>query len=357
MSVLGIMTHNARRPRRYGLYAREARRLGFEAVLLFEPAGVALARRRIRGLRGDGETWRPCAAPLPDIAHDMGFYTDPKTIRRVKAIKAAAALLPFTGYALGHKWRIHKMLQQTEFASRLPETRLMRSPRDAIAAARRHGAVIVKPRDGKQGKGIVKISAAGKNRWLWEERRSPPAALTEAALAARLAARFRPGRAVLQRWLDIRCPHGGVFDIRVLMQRTEDGAWRRTATAVRQSGVSRIASNLAEGGAVREPGPFLAELYGDEAVRILEDVRRVAEGLPPALEAACGKRFAELGIDLAVERGGAGRIIEVNIKPGKKIVRALHGDGAYADALTAPLRWARRLCGLSGRRGCPGTDS
>ena len=140
----------------------------------------------------------------------------------------------------------------------------------------------------------------------------------------------------------------------VLMQRAGDGAWRRTATAVRQSGVSQIASNVTGGGAVRDAEPFLTRMYGEAAARILEEIRRVAEGLPAALEAQYGRRFAELGIDLAVERGGAVRIIEVNIKPGKKIVRALHGDRAYADALLAPVRWARRL---SDRRDCPSTGS
>lgn len=353
MSVFGIMTHDLRRPHRYDPYAREARRLGFEAVLLFAPDAVDLSRRRVRALRSEGDRWRPCTAALPDIAHDMGFYTDPGTIRRVKAIKSAASGLPFTGYALGHKWKIHKMLQRTAFASHLPETCLLRSPRDAVSAARRFGAVMVKPRDGKQGKGIVKIAAAG-GKWLWKEQHSRAEALSEAALTARLAARFRPGKAVVQRWMDIRCPQGGVFDIRVLMQRAGDGAWRRTATAVRQSGVSQIASNVTGGGAVRDAEPFLTRMYGEAAARILEEIRRVAEGLPAALEAQYGRRFAELGIDLAVERGGAVRIIEVNIKPGKKIVRALHGDRAYADALLAPVRWARRL---SDRRDCPSTGS
>lgn len=354
MTVFGIMTHDAGRPERYTLYAREALRLGFRETLLFAPRDVAVNAGRVAAWSYDGSGWRRRLSRLPGIAHDMGFYTDAGTIRRVKRIKAVRSPLPFTSYALGHKWRIHEQLLRTEYAPYLPETELLRSGEDPLRLVRRYGAVMVKPRDGKQGKGIVRISRAGAGAYRWKEQQVPTAVLSRQALADRLAARFRPATAVVQRWMDIRCPKGGVFDIRALAQKTEAGLWRTTATAIRQGGVGRIASNVTGGGTVREPAAFLAELYGEaEAERLLQETARLAAGLPAALERAYGKRFAELGIDLAIERCGADgrrgavRIIEVNIKPGKKIVRALSGERAYADARLAPIRYARWLTASS----------
>ena len=159
-------------------------------------------------------------------------------------------------------------------------------------------------------------------------------------LRERIGARWRPNRSVVQRWMDIRSPNGGVYDIRALLQRNERGEWQLTAMAVRESEAGRIASNVSAGGAARGVRPYLAALYGKDAgERIAAAAAEAAEGLPAALEAAYGRRFAELGIDFAVERGIV-RIIEVNAKPGKKIVRALSGERAYADAVLLPIRFA-----------------
>ncbi|HZG75834.1 MAG TPA: YheC/YheD family protein, partial [Paenibacillus sp.] len=312
----------------------------------FGPEDVDLTRRRVEAFRFEGEGWRRTTCPLPDIAHDMGFYTTPDATRRAKRVKALGSGLPFTGYALGHKWTLHEKLLRTPYAAYVPETELLRSPNAAVRLAARFGAVMVKPRDGKQGKGIVKISRAesGARTFRWQERASSEGPLAASALAARLGARFRPASAVVQRWMDIRCPMGGVYDIRALVQKTEGDAWRLTEMAVRQSGLGRIASNVSGGGSVRPMAEFVALMYGEgEAERIVAECRNIADGLPPALEAAYGRRFVELGIDLAVEKGGGVRIIEVNIKPGKKIVRALSGERAYADALAQPIRYAKWL--------------
>ncbi len=351
MTILGIMTHASRQPRRYTLYAREAERLGFETTLLFGPGNVDLRMRRVDAYRYEEGAWRRRRCRLPDIVHDMGFYTSPDATRRAKRIKSLDSGIPFTGYALGHKWTLHERLLRTPYAKYVPETALLRSPNVAIRLAARYGAVMVKPRDGKQGKGIMKISrdAQGARSYRWQEGPFAQGALDAATLVRRLNARFRPSSAVVQRWMDIRCPRGGVYDIRALVQKTEGDAWRLAEMAVRQSGLGRIASNVSGGGTVRPMANFVAHLYGEaEAERIVLECRSIADGLPHALEAAYGKRFVELGIDLAVEKGGAVRIIEVNIKPGKKIVRALSGEKAYADALVQPIRYAKWL---SDRRG------
>lgn len=360
MTTIGIMTNRISTPGRYASFAKEAQRLGFRRLLLFTPRGIDFKTKRIHGYLHEDGGWASGFAPFPSVAHDMGYYSDAETIRIVRRFKREAGV-PFTGYALGSKWNIHKFLMRTSFADAVPETSLLREAGEALSAAKRFGAVMVKPKNGKQGRGIAKLSyAAGAHRgaddggagapYRWKEGGLPAAALTARQAAARLRTRFRPGGALVQRWMDIRDPAGGVFDIRALVQKDpETDAWRLSGFGVRQSGVGRIASNVAGGGAVRDVVGFLTGMYGEAAAeRLAAECRRIALGLPPELEALYGKPFLELGIDLAVERGGAVRIIEVNIKPGKKIVRALSGERAYADAVLLPIRYAKRI---SDRRG------
>ncbi|MCI3923904.1 YheC/YheD family protein [Paenibacillus sp. TRM 82003] len=353
MTTLGIMTNRIPNTGRYTHYAKEAERLGFRRTVLFTPRDIRFGTRRIDGFRYERGAWTRGVLPYPTVAHDLGYYSDARTIRSAKRFKLRSGV-PFTGYALGHKWTIHSKLIQTSCAAAVPETTLLHTPGDALAAARRYGAVMVKPKNGKQGRGIVKLTydrfVTGRP-YVWQEAERPAAALSAGQAAGLLRRRFRPDDALVQRWMDIRDPAGGVFDIRALVQKDPDtDGWRLSELGVRQSGVGRIASNVSGGGAVRDVRKFLTAMYGEAtAERLTEECRRIALCLPPELEKLYGKPFLEFGIDLAVERGGDVRIIEVNIKPGKKIVRALSGERAYADAVLLPIRYAKRL---SDRRDC-----
>jgi hypothetical protein len=352
MTSLGIMTHRILSTSRFSHYAEEAARLGFHSTLLFTPHDIDFEARTVVAYRYRNRVWSKRTCKYPTVAHDMGFYSKPRTIRRARTFKQSSGV-PFTGYALGHKWAIHAHLLQTKFASYMPETELMQAPAAALAMARRHRSVMVKPKNGKQGRGIVKLTFLGQavaKPYVWKEGDLPASELTARQAASMLRRRFRLDEALVQRWMDIRDPSGGVFDIRALVQKDGEGHWQLTGMAVRQSGLGHITSNVSGGGSVREVAPFLAGMYCEAAERITAECRHIAAGLPEALEAQYGKPFIELGIDLAVERGGGVRIIEVNIKPGKKIVRALSGEKAYADALLLPIRYAKQL---SDRRGFP----
>jgi hypothetical protein len=353
MPALGIMTHRIHIGNidRYISYAKEAERLGFYSTVLFTPNHIQFNARKVRGYKYRHGQWSPCVASFPAVIHDMGFYTKGSTIRKVKQMKNDESVR-FTGYALGSKWQIHSRLLQTKYAPYLPATKLFLSPSDVAAMMKRYGAVIVKPKNGKKGQGIVKISLRGNQEkaYLWKEGDYPAAWLTPRQLARMLRKRFRPQQALVQRWMDITCSEGRVYDIRALVQKEYDEGWRLTEMAVRQSGQGRIASNVAGGGVIRDVIPFLTPIYGEEtAKKISEECEEVALGVSAALEEQYGKPLIELGIDLAIERGGWVRMIEVNIKPGKKIVRALSGEKAYADALLRPIRFAKQL---SDRRDC-----
>ena len=344
MPSFGLMTNGIRNLSRFTLFAKEAERIGFERTLLFTPNEVDFHSRTIWALCYSKGTWSKQRCPYPSVAHDVGFYTDAQTIRLVKRYKANVL---FTGYGLGNKWQIHNQLMKSSFSNYVPETDLYRSPSTAMNFLKNYGAIMLKPINGKQGRGIVKLSFH-ENRAIkpyeWQQSGQPKLYLSRRELLHKLHRGCQPYGAVVQRWMDIRNPQGQVFDIRALVQKEPGGRWILTEMGVRLSQVGHIASNVTRGGSVRSVRTFLPELYGEAAAeRMIEECRNMAVTLPAELENLYQKSFAELGIDLAVERGGTVRIIEVNIKPGKKIVRALSGKNAYADAMLRPVRYAKWL--------------
>lgn len=356
MASLGIMTHRLCGSKRFSAYAAEAGRNGFDETFVFTPEGIDFRNRTIDALCPRSNGWQRQTRPFPDVVHDVGFYTDPRTIRAVKRFKALPEIR-FTGFGLGNKWQIHTHLSQTEFAPFLPETELYRSPSTVTGMLRRFRAVMIKPINGKRGIGITAVMPGrGGTYCIRQEGRGTLAGLPKEQVAAWLRKRWAPGGAVVQRWMDLRSPRGGVFDIRALLQKEPSDRWRLTEMAVRLSSSGRIASNVSRGSMIKEVYPFLADMYGASAAEHLAgECRTIALRLPSALEDKYGKPLIELGIDLAVEQGGHVRIIEVNIKPGKKIVRALSGEEAYADASLLPIRYAGKL--RLSARGFQTTDS
>lgn len=358
MATLGILTHRFQARKRYAAFAQEAERHGFDETILFTPEAIHFQTRTIHAYCRKSNQWHKQVHPFPDVVHDVGFYTDPGTIRKVRRFKSMPGIR-FTGFGLGNKWHIHTRLMDSEFAPLLPETELYRGPLTATSMLQRFGTVMIKPINGKRGAGIMKLSChPGRSAkpYVCQTGGGKPIMLTNAALSALLRSRFAPGGAVVQRWMNLETPEGCVFDLRALVQKEWNERWRLTEMAVRLSGVGRIASNVAKGGAIKEAYPFLAKLYGEAAAEHLAgECRIIALRLPSVLEKLYAKPFIELGIDLAVEKGGTVRIIEVNIKPGKKIVRALSGEDAYADASLLPIRYAGRL--LLSARGSRKPDS
>jgi hypothetical protein len=354
MARLGLMTHRIPNLRRFAFLAREAEQLGFEDMILFTPSSIYNRSRRILAYRFRRGRWCRVLSRYPDIVHDLGYYVRPATISKVRRFKNDLSV-ECTGYGLGNKWEIHNHLLQSDLAPYLPETELYSTPKKALEWADRYGAIMLKPRNGKGGSGIVKLSRLPSERaeaYVWQHVRRIAVTLPRGAVGRRLRRLYAAGDVLLQRWLDIRDSSGRIFDIRALMQKSPDGTWGMTAMGVRQAAEGRIASNLRAGGGVHEVLAFLSNEFQQEAAEeIASTLTEVACRIPSILEAAYGKPFIELGIDLAVERTGKVSIIEVNVKPGKKIVRALSGEKAYADALLAPIRYAAARAGVSGPRG------
>ncbi|WP_199624538.1 YheC/YheD family endospore coat-associated protein [Paenibacillus alkalitolerans] len=352
MTTMGLLTHRIPNPRRFDHWAQEAEKLGFSDTVLFTPERIRHNVRRLHAFRYRRGVWEDVVCPYPDVIHDLGYYVSHKTVRLVRRFKHDPNV-ECVGYGLGHKWEIHNKLQRSGLERYLPATRLYKGPGTVIAMAGQYGAVVLKPRNGKGGTGIVKVERTHDRKpssYIWQDRRERRVMMTEGRLLRKLDRSYTEGDILVQQWLDIRDRDGRVYDVRALMQKQPNHSWGMTAIGVRKGAEGTIKANLRAGGAVHPLLPFLSGQFGEsKAETIADELTRVAVLVPGLLETAYGKPFIELGIDLAVERKGTVKIIEVNVKPGKKIVRALSGEKAYADALFAPIRYAAVRAGIGAK--------
>lgn len=155
-----------------------------------------------------------------------------------------------------------------------------------------------------------------------------------------------------QKWIHTAGSDGGPFDIRALVQKDGDGVWNIRGKGVREGRKGNITSNVAKGGILHAFDDYIAARFGGEFARLLDrQIDLIALLAARHLERKSGRRLVELGFDLALDHTGHPWILEVNVKPGRKVIRRLYGNGMARTCETAPFLYARHL--LNRRHGRP----
>lgn len=339
--LLGIMTRHIGHPSRFRRHVQAALSAGFSGVLLFVPQGVRLRQRTIAGYKYASGRWTRCVSPYPSAAIDIGYYNTRETVTQAIRVKEQTPIR-FTGHASGNKWTIQQhLLASDKIALCLLPSKPMRFTADAFAFAREYGAIMIKPINGKGGKGIIKLNREDGG-WTMHRNKRPIVHGSETKVRAALRAATRGGAYLLQKWIDIRNPQGRVFDIRSLVQKDGSGVWTLTGNAVREGPPRSITSNICGGGRACETRPYLEKLFeADKVNELMEQLHELSLFIPAHLETDYGKCFTEFGLDFAVDRSGSLWLLEANIKPGKSVIRRLYGANAALRSFRLPYHHAR----------------
>lgn len=343
MKKIGIMTHQPRPRRSWLQHIRYAQAAGFQQVIFYTPQQVQLHTHRVKGFMRKNKKWITASTLLPFINHDIGYYTGAAISQKVRRIKRLKQII-FTGYGLGDKWKIHQLLMQCPAAEAvLISTQPLHSLAKAIAFITEHLLVILKPVNGSQGRDIYRIGLSDAG-FIVETPRGNTLSLQVEQLEHFLQRKINKEGWVLQKYIDINGLSYVPSDIRVLVQKNGKGQWQLSGKAIRQGKGHGLICNIQKGGRIFEALPYLSTRFTDEiANRLIKEMEQLSLELAHQLESYSGKRYVELGFDFAVDQESRLWMMEINIKPGKKIMRQLHGPAGQFRSGTAPYRYARYL--------------
>lgn len=341
-NLLGIMTHRIPGKsviRRHGRAAAAAR---FQGIALYTPQDVNLKKKTVRGhVLRKGRLTRS-TVPLPSINLDIGFYSAAQIKKAALVLRSKS--MRFAGYGLGDKKRIQSHLTASEkLRPYLLPTEPLASPEHGVRFLLKHESIMLKPINGWGGKGIIRLTAGTQSVKVQRDGKRS-LRLPASRLKTYFRRVLRTGRHMMQKWIDIRNAKGNVFDIRALVQKNGQGQWQLTGMAVREGKRKKITSNMKGGGKAYSVLEYLSREFGAErGAELTGSVIEAADYIPSYMEKSYGTRFSELGIDLAADRSGKLWLIEVNIKPGKKIIKSVYGRKAWKQSLLNAYRYARKL--------------
>ncbi|WP_052339881.1 YheC/YheD family protein [Gorillibacterium massiliense] len=305
-------------------------------VVVFSPLSYDSILRMITGYRYRSEEgqWQKKVMTVPALVYDrlFGAYGEEEKRYRLAADRLMAECrLQALSHRIGGKLAVQVLLSRhTALQPHLPIAEPLGSGLGALRRLKEQGKAFLKPDNGCQGKGAVKL--------LWE-RVSAAAGLGATMLTASgrdadnqpFTCRFRDENELLiwlkdftrrrrylaQDFLDLQDDDGAVCDIRTLVQKDGKGCWKISGMAVRRGLPGSATSNLHGGGAAEELDPYLLRKLGaEQSAAAKNQLRRLSLGIAHVLERHYGN-LAELGLDFGIDRGGHLWFIEANSKPGR----------------------------------------
>jgi glutathione synthase/RimK-type ligase-like ATP-grasp enzyme len=341
--ILGIMTHRLNKPEAFLPYYEVAKAEGFDNLVVFTPADVDEKNKHIRGYVCTDGTWVKKKMPFPDVAYDVGSYKEAKTIRQASRIKQNTQFR-FIGYSLGNRWEIHQHLQRYPDLQPhlIPTIRLDDGP-SLRKLADQYGNVIIKPVNGKEGKGIIRLRRSDEA-YFWEESDKPKISYGKNDVNKLANVLLEQRDYLVQKWIDSRNRDGNVYDIRSFMQKDGKGKWQIRGMAAREGKPGGLTSNASEGGTPFPANDYLKKQFGRRMSKKLNrKLEELSYRICHCIEESYQKPQAELSLDFVLEREGNIWLTEVNTRPGKPPLRTAFSLKTVQDAIRLPIQYAHYL--------------
>jgi glutathione synthase/RimK-type ligase-like ATP-grasp enzyme len=349
METIGIMTLNIESE---AGYIREIAARSHSCGLVcchFLPSAINPLTKLVTGRVFDAkeQLWVEEVFPIPSLIYDRCFYGDDdhskQCIPIVSWLKSREDIT-FLGFGLPNKLDLYDTLSNSVLSPYLPPSQKVNDSSDVIKALNKQKKIIIKPINGSQGYGIYYLKKNERTIHVKTEKNKKiisrifPNELKFIQWLHPLL-NYRPY--LLQPYLELSNPSSQPFDIRILLQKDEKGRWVERGKGIRIGNSGGILSNLSAGGSVVDFSEWSANLSSIAKEYICNELNFIITKLPQILEQEILPLF-ELGVDIGLAKNGALWILDVNSKPGRKVVLKTQPD-LQETLFLAPLLYGKYL--------------
>ncbi|WP_349409571.1 YheC/YheD family protein [Pseudalkalibacillus sp. SCS-8] len=229
------------------------------------------------------------------------------------------------------KWEVFSLLLENDaVAAHLPKTVRISDKEALLETIYRFTVLYLKPIDGHEGRGIVRITKQLDEKLKLEasDRIEPPLpSLTDKGLIQFIDEYVPSDHYILQQGIDLIQYRGGNVDFRILCNRNEYGIWCITSSLARIGKEEHIVTNVSKGATTSSPIDVLESRFDRMKAKLILSMLydlsiEVCEWIASNLDGLYG----EFGIDFGVDGEGHPWILEVNTKPSKALLSPCPSD-------------------------------
>lgn len=310
---------------------------------------------------GSSETglWKKIRIPIPDIAYDKDVTPRSEVGKQLDKLFLYHITSKEQQRLSKDKLRFARIFGKGKLATYHPDTIELSTAEKLEKFLNKHGKIMIKPRYGQQGKGIISVeketdgyiirsSVVDKNKEVHPFERK--VRTVDEVLTTTQELRGER-RYIAQQKIDlIRHSYqneGKTYtrtpEIRVTLQRGIDGQARIAGMATRLLDPRFTGEEYLE-----DPKKTFNKTFPDQAEEMLTDIRSLVISALKLFEKAIGKLSGELTFDIGIEADGSPVIIEANSKAETRAIYVATGnkDAAY-QSTARPLEYSLFLTDMN----------
>ncbi|RAK19461.1 YheC/D-like protein [Anoxybacillus vitaminiphilus] len=348
MISFGFLTIREHQEHEYATeMAKRASLYGIE-MYRFTPLSIDPLTEKVNGEKFSHElqSWVSCLFDIPTFIYDRCFYHSDSRSKQSKPIVQWLKKRPdlvFLGNGLPNKWELYESLRAHPLLSPYTvKTWRITSVHDVIEALKSEKNIILKPETGSQGKGMYSLKQTKHSLQIESTSKEDIQIInSKAELKAWAEKQLQLQSYIGQPLLPLKNKYGQPFDLRLLLQKDEHGQWKERGRGIRIGEKETFIANVSAGAAIIPFKEWMSQIPELQQVLINDGIDTIITLLPSYLDETHGQLF-EIGLDIGITDEGAVWILDVNSKPGRKIV--LETSPHEAENLYhAPLRYCRFL--------------
>ncbi|MFD9624814.1 YheC/YheD family endospore coat-associated protein [Peribacillus muralis] len=317
-------------------------------VCKFTPENIDRDLKKVRGERFDSERemWIASSFDIPDFIYDRCFHglsrQQSETRIKINWLKDHST---FLGLGLPGKWEVYQSLKKHPLLQAFfPETHQVSASEDIIGHLERLNKIIIKPEFGAGGTGIYLLCKNDEGTLVSMTKKGTKydrQFTSTSQLNKWLQHLLNRYKYLCQPYLELCTVENEPFDLRILLQKNEKNQWMERGRGIRTGQKAGITSNLATGGEAVTLDAFIKKNPETISIAVEQKIQHILRSLPVETEAVFDRLF-ELGIDLGIDKKGQLWIMDINSKPGRKIIQVLQPE-TMSDIHRAPFQYSQYL--------------
>lgn len=346
--LLGLMTSNLSNEERYFTELSKIAKQQNLNICRFTPQQIDIETKEVHAeiLDKNQENWVEQTVAIPDFIYDRTFHGLTRETNDVtEKINWLKNNSVFLGHGLPSKWELYEALKDhPHLQAFLPKTVKIQTAEDMWIQLDEHDRIVLKPAFGARGTGIylvIKTAKGGIVTMTKKGEKYERVFQSKSPLNKWVDRLLQRYSYLCQPYLDLSTADHHPFDLRVLLQKNKQNQWVERGRGIRLGQKESITANVATGGLFLPITTFLHQYSDTIPLTAEHTIQHILRTLPDQVEARFNRLF-ELGIDIGVDKNGQVWILDINSKPGRKIIESLYPT-QYHHLYLAPILYCQYL--------------
>lgn len=269
--------------------------------------------KSIRGLINGHNGYSLHSVPIPKVIHNRTFVRkSKKKMSKFHSLRKKGTIIFNDDTYFLQKDKVCELFKNNEkLKDHIPDTRegTVNALHDML---KKHSALVIKPTSGAMGKGIFVLEKIKKKKWSMRykhKKKIKRIVFKQHNLPDVLTNRLNNRSYIIQEKIPLATYQGRPYDLRVHVQREENGKWVVAAIIAKVAGQKSFLTNVASGGKEYLLEDILSHKLSYD--KVYHDISKLAFRIAKY----CDQQFshiADIGIDIGITDDGFPFFIECN---------------------------------------------